>query len=146
MCGLYKLLQKASATTLAQQQNPSFTRQYKKAIQTSHNNSPILLTLNAIDAMAENFQLFKSCYAADATAPPILDARRTLSKIPLDIWKAFFLVDRITAEITSQLRKKSCGQDNIHIRLLKSFFNTEFISLLKTLFLLCITTGRTPKT
>jgi hypothetical protein len=145
VCGSYKPSQKASATTPARQQNPSFTRQYKEAMQTSRDNGPILPTSDAIDAMAENFQLFKSRYAADATAPPILDARRTPSEIPPDIWKAFFSVDRITAEITSQLGEKSCGRDGIHIRLLKSFLNTEFIPLLETLFLLCMTTGRTPK-
>jgi hypothetical protein len=69
-------------------------------MQTLHNNSPILLTLDVINTIAKNFQLFKSCYAADMTAPLILNARKTLSEIPLNIWKAFFLVNKITAKIT----------------------------------------------
>jgi hypothetical protein len=54
-------------------------------MQTLCDNGLILLTLDAINAIAENFQLFKSRYAADATAPFILDTCRILSKIPLDI-------------------------------------------------------------
>ena len=145
LCGSYKPSQKTSAKIPTRKHNPSFTRQYKEAMQTSLDNGPILPTSDAIDTITENFQLFKSRYSADSTSSTISDARSTQIEIPPDIWKAFFSVDKITAEITSQLGEKSCGSDGIHIRLLKSFVNTDFVPLLETLFLLCIQTGHTPK-
>ena len=145
VCGSYRVSQKTSAKTPQKQSHPSFTRQYKEAMQTSLDNSPILPTSDAIDAMTENFQLLSSRYAADSPLPTVPDTPAIHAHIPSDIWKAFFSVDKITAEIVSQLGEKSCGSDGIHIRLLKSFINTDFVPLLEKLFLLCIQTGHTPK-
>jgi hypothetical protein len=144
VCGSYRVSPKTSAKTPQKQTQSSFTRQYKEAMQTSLDNSPILPTSDAIDAMTENFELLKNRYTADSTSPALL-GHAVHVNYPSEIWKAFFSVDKITAEIISQLGEKSCGSDGIHIRLLKSFLKTEFILLLETLFLLCIQTGHTPK-
>jgi hypothetical protein len=146
VCGSYRPSQKkTSAKTPPRQSQPSFTRQYKEAMQTSLDNGPILPTSDAIDAMTENFQLLSSRYSADSPLPMVPDTPTMHVNIPSDIWKAFFSVDKITAEIIAQLGEKSCGSDGIHIRLLKAFINTDFIPLLEKLFLLCIQAGRTPK-
>ncbi|KAH7403002.1 hypothetical protein BKA64DRAFT_706512 [Cadophora sp. MPI-SDFR-AT-0126] len=146
VCRSYRVSQKSSAKTPQKQSHPSFTRQYKEAMQTSLDNGPILPTSDAIDATTEDFQLFSSRYATDSLLPMVPDILTTHVTILPDIWKAFFSGDKITAEIISQLGQKSCGSDGIYIRLLKSFINTEFIPLLEKLFLLCLQTGQTPKT
>jgi hypothetical protein len=145
ICGLYKPSQKRTSAKTVTRKNspqPSFTRQFKEAMQTSRDNRPILPTSDAVDAMTENFQLLKNRYSA---APISTGSNPVQVNFPPQIWKAFFSTEKITAEIRSQLGDKSCGSDGIHIRLLKSFIKTDFLPLLETLFLLCMQTGQTPK-
>jgi hypothetical protein len=147
LCGSCKpSRKKTSAKIPTQKDNPSFTRQFKEAMRTSLDNGPILPTSDAVDTITENFQFLKNRYSADFTPSTIPDNPSDANvNFPPNIWKIFFSTEKITAEIISQLREKSYGSDGIHIRLLKSFINTDFISLMGTLFLLCIQTGHTPR-
>lgn len=144
-CGSYKPSQKKAGSKGKMDGSPSFTRQYKEAMKTSFDNLPVLPTSDALDAMTENFQIFKSRYAADPTSTTTLDPLAMESNIPVTVWEAFFSVDAIGKEIKCQAGEKSCGSDGIHIRLLKAFVRTGFMPLLANLFVLCMKTGHTPK-
>jgi hypothetical protein len=150
VCGSYRSSQKKAGSKKPSRKSkadssPSFTRQYKEAMKTSFDNLPILPTADGLDAMTENFEIFKSRYAADPPPTTTSDPSAVGSDVPLVVWEAFFSVNKIIEEIKSQVGEKSCGSDGIHIRLLKAFTKTDFMPLLETLFRLCIQTGHTPK-
>jgi Reverse transcriptase (RNA-dependent DNA polymerase) len=145
LCGSYKPSQKKPGKYPGPRDHTSSTRQYKEAMTRSRDNGPILPTSQATDAMTENFELLKARYSTNHAGHVSTPLPQPDPGISPRIWKAFFSVDQIRTEIKAQEGEKSCGSDGIHIRLLKAFINTNLITLLEKLFLLCIQTGRTPQ-
>ncbi|SMR43420.1 unnamed protein product [Zymoseptoria tritici ST99CH_3D1] len=119
-------------------------RLYKRAQRRANENTPLVPTpagkargMTAIDEVTEGFA---GQFVLTATLPvqemfPVDDRSTLLS----------FSIDEIMQELTYQDATKACGNDRVHIRLMKTLATTSFLQILAALYNSCLRNSKTPR-
>ena len=132
---------------LEQRDQASSIRLYKNAQKSDDGNRQIVASpsarLRGLDKLKENFDILRERYTAPA-AEQELDARGDGDTVLASYSSLKISMADVRNEIMYQDIEKSCRREGIHIRLLRTLVESEFVDLLTHLYTIYLRDGRTP--
>ena len=132
---------------LEQRDQASSIRLYKNAQRSDDGNRPIVASpsarLQGLDELKENFDILRERYTAPTTDRG-LDTKEVGGEVFTANSSLKISIADVRYEIMHQDVEKSCGREGIHIRLLRTLVESEFVDLLTHLYTICLRDGRTP--